>query len=128
MKFTVPSAQGHHRASPSAHSSTSAAGMIMINPASPFRDECSNQNVYTDHVLHGYISDGDAVTKRLIDLDDELLETARRELGTTTITDTVRAALREAATHRARSRQIEWLTSGGLAPLADTAQREAVWR
>ncbi|MGV0749805.1 DUF2191 domain-containing protein [Mycolicibacter minnesotensis] len=68
------------------------------------------------------------MTKRLIDLDDELLETARRELGTTTIADTVRAALREAATHRARTRQIEWLTSGGLASLADPAERDAVWR
>jgi len=68
------------------------------------------------------------VTKRLIDLDDELLETARRELGTTTIADTVRAALREAAAHRARRRQIEWLTAGGLASLADPVQREAVWR
>lgn len=68
------------------------------------------------------------MTKRLIDLDDELLETARRELGTATIADTVRTALYEAASRRARSRQIDWLTAGGLAPMADPGQRETVWR
>lgn len=68
------------------------------------------------------------MTKRLIDLDDELVETARRELGTVTISDTVRTALREAATRRARSRQIDWLAAGGLASMADPAQRETVWR
>ena len=68
------------------------------------------------------------MTKRLIDLDDELVETARRELGTTTIADTVRTARREAAANRARSRQIDCLTSGGLAAMADPAQRETAWR
>jgi len=37
------------------------------------------------------------MTKRLIELDDELLAQARRELGTEGVTDTVRAALRNAA-------------------------------
>lgn len=68
------------------------------------------------------------MTKRLIDLDDELLETARRELGTATIADTVRTALREATARARRSRQIDWLTAGGLASMADPVQRETVWR
>ncbi|MFT9635653.1 type II toxin-antitoxin system VapB family antitoxin [Mycobacteroides abscessus subsp. abscessus] len=68
------------------------------------------------------------MTKRLIDLDDELVETAQRELGTSTITETVRAALREAAARRARSRQVDWLAQGGLASMADPEQRETVWR
>ncbi|BBY53927.1 DUF2191 domain-containing protein [Mycobacterium koreense] len=68
------------------------------------------------------------MTKRLIELDDELLETARRELGTDTIADTVRTALREAAARGARARQIDWLAGGGLADMADASERETVWR
>lgn len=71
---------------------------------------------------------GGGVTKRLIDLDDELVERAQQELGTTTLADTVRLALREAAALRARRRQIEWLTAGGLADMADADQRARVWR
>ncbi|SKT85981.1 type II toxin-antitoxin system VapB family antitoxin [Mycobacteroides abscessus] len=66
--------------------------------------------------------------KRLVDLDDELLKAAQDELGTTTISETVRAALREAAARGARARQFEWLTSGGLAQMADPGRREALWR
>lgn len=50
------------------------------------------------------------MTKRLVDLDDDLVEYAKRELGTTTLVDTLHAALREATAIRARSRQVEWLT------------------
>ena len=34
------------------------------------------------------------MTKRLVDVDDQVLEAARRVLGTTTIKDTVNSALR----------------------------------
>ena len=37
------------------------------------------------------------MTKRLVDLDDEALASARAHLGTRTIKDTVNQALREAA-------------------------------
>lgn len=37
------------------------------------------------------------MTKRLVDIDDRVLDTARRSLGTTTIKDTVDSALRIAA-------------------------------
>jgi Arc/MetJ family transcription regulator len=67
------------------------------------------------------------MTKRLIDLDDELVEAARRALGTGTLAETVRTALREAAARRARSRQIDWLSQGGLAEMTDPDQRETVW-
>ncbi len=50
-----------------------------------------------------------SVTKRLIDIDDELLERARRELGTRGVSDTVRTALRQAAAAAARARQVAWL-------------------
>ena len=68
------------------------------------------------------------MTKRLIDLDDELVETAQRELGTRTVAETVRVALHEAAARRARSRQVDWLSQGGLADMADPERRETVWR
>jgi Arc/MetJ family transcription regulator len=68
------------------------------------------------------------VTKRLIDLDDDLLEAAQRELGTSGVSDTVRVALRQAAAAAARARQVEWLAEGGLAELAQSQSRAAVWR
>lgn len=68
------------------------------------------------------------VTKRLIEIDDELLESARRELGTTGIADTVRSALKFAATRSARLREIEWLASGGMAEMADPEVRKDAWR
>jgi Arc/MetJ family transcription regulator len=71
---------------------------------------------------------GVAVTKRLIDIEDELLETARRELGTTGIADTVRSALQLAATRAARAREVDWLVSGGMAEMADRSARDDVWR
>ncbi|MGI8868413.1 MAG: DUF2191 domain-containing protein [Mycobacteriales bacterium] len=67
------------------------------------------------------------MTKRLIDIDDELLDSAARELGTDGVSDTVRTALRQAATAAARARQVAWLTDGGPADLADSEQRAAVW-
>lgn len=68
------------------------------------------------------------MTKRLIDLDDDLLAAAQRELNTTGVSDTVRAALQQAAARSARARQVEWLTGGGLEPLADSDSRGDVWR
>ena len=64
----------------------------------------------------------------MIDLDDELLAAAQRELNTTGVSDTVRAALRQAANAAARARQVSWLREGGLAEMADPAQRADVWR
>ncbi|TFV57007.1 DUF2191 domain-containing protein [Geodermatophilus sp. DF01-2] len=68
------------------------------------------------------------MTKRLIDLDDELLASAQRELKTTGVSDTVRAALRQAASASARARQVAWLREGALETMADSAQRADVWR
>lgn len=68
------------------------------------------------------------MTKRLIDLDDELLEAAREQLHTSGVSETVRAALRQASASAARARQVEWLADGGMAELANSEQRAAVWR
>jgi Arc/MetJ family transcription regulator len=64
----------------------------------------------------------------LIDIDDELLAEVQRELHTAGVSDTVRAALRQAADTAARARQVEWLTDGGLQGMTEPEQRAAVWR
>jgi Arc/MetJ family transcription regulator len=66
--------------------------------------------------------------KRLIDLDDDLVAAAQRELNTTGISDTVRTALQQVAAKSARARQIEWLDGGGLECMADADKRGEVWR
>lgn len=68
------------------------------------------------------------MTKRLIDLDDDLLAAAQRELNTVGVSDTVRAALQHAAALSARARQIDWLSGGGLESMSDPAGRSDVWR
>jgi len=73
-------------------------------------------------------SEGAATTKRLIDLDDDLLTAAQRELHTTGVSDTVRIALQQVAAQSARARQIEWLEQGGLESMADSDERGEVWR
>lgn len=68
------------------------------------------------------------MTKRLIEIDDELLEAAQRELGTSGVSDTVRVALRNASAMGARAREIEWLIGGGLESMQDPERRGEVWR
>ncbi|MEV6278085.1 DUF2191 domain-containing protein [Nocardia sp. NPDC051832] len=68
------------------------------------------------------------MTKRLIEIDDELLEAAQRELGTSGVSDTVRAALRSAAAAAARVAELEWLQEGGLEEMQDPEARARVWR
>ncbi len=68
------------------------------------------------------------MTKRLIDLDDDLLAAAQRELHTTGVSDTVRLALQNAAATSARARQVAWLQEGGLEDMADPDRRNDVWR
>jgi Arc/MetJ family transcription regulator len=68
------------------------------------------------------------MTKRLIDLDDDLLAAAQKELNTSGVSDTVRLALQHAAALSARRRQVAWLQEGGLEDMADAEQRDDVWR
>lgn len=67
------------------------------------------------------------MTKRLIDLDDDLLAAAQQELHTSGVTDTVRLALEQAAARSARVRQVEWLRGGGLLDVNGVSQRDDVW-
>lgn len=68
------------------------------------------------------------MTKRLIELDDELHAAPQRALHTSGVSDTVRVALRHAAAAAARARQVDWLTGGGMAELAEPEAPTDVWR
>jgi Arc/MetJ family transcription regulator len=67
------------------------------------------------------------MTKRLIDLDDELLAQAQAQLGTSGVSDTVRTALIQASAAAARARQVSWLRAGGMAELSEPERRAEVW-
>ena len=64
------------------------------------------------------------MAKHLVDIDEEALDGAKRELGTSTIKDTINFALRQAAPRRRDDvkRQLDVLARAGLAP------REQAWR
>ena len=47
------------------------------------------------------------MSKRLVDIDDEVLEAARRALGTVTIKDTVNSALRESVRTAQRHEHVD---------------------
>jgi Arc/MetJ family transcription regulator len=64
------------------------------------------------------------MAKHLVDIDEQALEMARTELGTTTIKDTVNAALRHATTQR------EQRVAAALDMLAAAPQEDRIeaWR
>lgn len=63
------------------------------------------------------------MAKHLVDIDEDALDDARRELGTHTIKDTVNLALRHAGRRRDDvERQLDVLARADLAP------REQAWR
>jgi len=59
-----------------------------------------------------------AVTKRLVDIDDDLLERARSIAGTSTIKETLNTALRRLVDDERVLRHIERLRSAGALDLA----------
>jgi Arc/MetJ family transcription regulator len=64
------------------------------------------------------------MAKHLVDLDENALDDARRELGTSTIKDTINLALRRAGARRRNDvkRQLDVLARADLAP------RDQAWR
>jgi Arc/MetJ family transcription regulator len=68
------------------------------------------------------------MAKTLVDIDQEQLDAAQRELGTRTKKETVNAALRQVTALAARRRDLQRLTSGGLPDLADDEVMRAAWR
>ena len=73
-------------------------------------------------VVRAYILSG--VAKHLVDIDEQALGDAKRELGTRTIKDTVNLALRRAGAQQRDEveRQLDALARADLAP------REQAWR
>jgi Arc/MetJ family transcription regulator len=68
------------------------------------------------------------MAKTLIEIDEQYLAAAQRELGTTTKKDTVNTALREVAALAARRRDLRRLLSDGLPDLEDEDVMQAAWR
>ena len=65
-----------------------------------------------------------AVTKHLVDLDDEALNAARAELGTRAVQDTVNEALRLTAS--TRGERVSWCLD--VLAGTDLGSRDAAWR
>ena len=63
------------------------------------------------------------MTKRLVDIDEQVLEAARAGLGTRTIKDTVNEALRRAA----RNRKAAVKASLDILARADLLDRDQAW-
>jgi Arc/MetJ family transcription regulator len=68
------------------------------------------------------------VTKRLVDIDDELLGSAKRVLSAATIKETVNRALADAVQAALRRRHIERLAQGQGLDLADPEVMSGAWR
>jgi len=68
------------------------------------------------------------VTKTLVDVDDEALDRAQRELGTTTKKDTINQALAQAAALGARRRDLERFKRDVHADLRDPDVMSKAWQ
>ena len=68
------------------------------------------------------------MAKTLIEIDEQYLAAAQRELGTTTKKDTVNAALREVAALAVRRRDLQRLASRSLPDLEDEDVMRAAWQ
>jgi Arc/MetJ family transcription regulator len=69
-----------------------------------------------------------AMAKTLIEIDEQYLASAQRELGTTTKKDTVNTALREVTALAARRRDLKRPTSRSLPDLEDEDVMKAAWQ
>jgi len=68
------------------------------------------------------------VTRRLIDIDDDVLERARSVSGATTIKDTVTIALRHLNDSVLRRQHLDRLASGFGTDIADHEVMADAWR
>lgn len=68
------------------------------------------------------------MTKRLIDVDDDLLEVVKDYLGTKTLKDTVNTALREMALRKSREEEAAWWATDPLPDLRDPEVMKNAWR
>jgi Arc/MetJ family transcription regulator len=67
------------------------------------------------------------MTRTVIEIDDEVLEAARRALGTSTTVDTVNRALAEAAARKTRLAFLDDLDRAAV-DLADPEVMRGAWR
>jgi Arc/MetJ family transcription regulator len=70
----------------------------------------------------------DAVTKRLVDIDDDLLEKAKEILDADTIKETVNRSLGEVIAMRLRMEHFERLRTGAGTDIADDEVMSGAWR
>lgn len=68
------------------------------------------------------------MTKRLVDIDDDLLQAARSSLSTTTIRETVNRALSDATAAARRREFLQRMAADGLPDLRDPDVLAAAWR
>ena len=68
------------------------------------------------------------VRKTSVEIDEELLEAAKRILETSTVKDTVEEAFREVARVEARHQEVESLTRMDGLDLADPEIMAGAWR
>jgi Arc/MetJ family transcription regulator len=68
------------------------------------------------------------MTKRLVDIDDELLAQAREVLGTATMKDTVNRSLREVVNAELRRDHVRRLTTMEGLDLDDPEVMAGAWR
>jgi Arc/MetJ family transcription regulator len=68
------------------------------------------------------------MTKRLVDIEDDVLEAAREALGTRTLKDTVNAALEAATALAARRRHLQRFQTDGLPDLRKRRVMAQAWR
>jgi Arc/MetJ family transcription regulator len=68
------------------------------------------------------------MAKRLVDIDDQVLDAARQALQTRTMKETVDRALREAVTAELRRRFLARAFADGLPDLRDPDVKAAAWR
>ncbi len=68
------------------------------------------------------------MTKRLVDIDDELIAEARRLTGAATMKETVNTALQELIDAELRRRHLLRLETGEGIDLADDETMRAAWR
>jgi Arc/MetJ family transcription regulator len=87
------------------------------------------RDVYLARARRDILREKEAVmAKTLIEIDEQYLAAAQRELGTTTKKDTVNAALREVVALAARRRDLQRLTSRSLPDLEDENVMRAAWQ
>jgi len=68
------------------------------------------------------------MTKRLVDLDDDLLDEARKLTGAATMKDAVNAALRQLVDAELRRRHLRRLETGEGIDLADRDVMKGAWQ